>query len=111
MTFADVVPSLQDHFALILNEPAGKIARVVVSHTVNAMVRAWAGEGEPDRVIDGILEAFHHPNWATGRSEVQRAMFTELEKWFGGLGSEDASRVIDGLTKARPTLSVSRRTY
>lgn len=57
----------KDHFALILNEPAGKIARVVVAHTVNAITRAWAGEGEPDRVIDGILEAFHHPYWATGQ--------------------------------------------
>lgn len=28
-------------------------------------------------------------------------MFTELEKWIGGLGSEDAQRAIEGLTKVR----------
>ncbi|KAG8762608.1 hypothetical protein FRC11_008506, partial [Ceratobasidium sp. 423] len=31
----------KDHFGLILNEPAGKIAMVVVRHTVDLIVEAW----------------------------------------------------------------------
>lgn len=31
--------SVQDHFGLILNEPAGKIAQVLVRHSVNIIVQ------------------------------------------------------------------------
>ncbi|ELU39862.1 heterokaryon incompatibility protein HET-C [Rhizoctonia solani AG-1 IA] len=31
----------KDHFGLILNEPAGKIAMIVVKHTVELVVEAW----------------------------------------------------------------------
>ena len=30
--------SAQDHFGIILNEPAGKVAKVVVEHSVNLIV-------------------------------------------------------------------------
>ena len=30
--------STQDHFGIILNEPAGKVAKVVVEHSVNLIV-------------------------------------------------------------------------
>lgn len=32
----------KDHFDNILNEPAGKVAEVVVEHTVNLVVAAWS---------------------------------------------------------------------
>jgi hypothetical protein len=44
----------QDHFGLILNEPAGKIAQVVVEHSVNLIVRAWGDNSNPDNVITQV---------------------------------------------------------
>ncbi|PPQ99587.1 hypothetical protein CVT24_005166 [Panaeolus cyanescens] len=88
----------KDHFGLVLNEPAGKIAQIVVRHTVNLLVPAWSNDEDPDQVIDQILEAFHHPYYATGRSQIQEQMFDEMQRWFGGLGEEGAL-VIESLTK------------
>ncbi|TFK41913.1 heterokaryon incompatibility protein Het-C-domain-containing protein [Crucibulum laeve] len=89
----------KDHFGLILNEPAGKIAQIVVEHSVTLIVEAWANEDEPDRVIDKILEAFHHPYYATGHSQIQHQMFEHMQMWIGGLGPDEASQVIQALTK------------
>ncbi|KAG6879454.1 hypothetical protein C0992_002585, partial [Termitomyces sp. T32_za158] len=89
----------QDHFDLILNEPAGKIAQLVVENTVNLIVQAWAQDNDPDEVINQILEAFHHPYYADGRSEIQRKMFDFMDRWIGGLGHEEAAEIIQRLTK------------
>ncbi|KAI0692980.1 heterokaryon incompatibility protein Het-C-domain-containing protein [Cytidiella melzeri] len=90
----------KDHFALILNEPAGKTALVVVKHAVGLIVNAWFEPGEnPDRVIDQILEAFHHPYYNVGRSRIQQEMFNEFERWFQGLDQEEAARTLQALTK------------
>ncbi|KLO15072.1 Het-C-domain-containing protein, partial [Schizopora paradoxa] len=88
----------KDHFGLILNEPAGKIAQVVVCHTVNLIVQAWSNNERPDGVINNILEAFHHPYFNVGRSQIQNAMMEEMQRWFGGLG-EEGRQVLDALTK------------
>lgn len=45
---------LQDHFGLILNEPAGKIAQVVVENSVNLIVKAWSNNDDPDQVITQV---------------------------------------------------------
>ena len=88
----------KDHFALILNEPAGKIAQVVVEHTVNLIVQAWSDENvDAEQTVETVLEAFHHPYYATGRSAVQDAMFKELEKWVGEL--EDVDGTMESLSK------------
>lgn len=44
----------QDHFGLILNEPAGKIAQIVVENSVNSIVQAWSNNENPDRTIDKV---------------------------------------------------------
>ncbi|KAF8273017.1 Het-C-domain-containing protein [Lactarius quietus] len=88
----------KDHFALILNEPAGKIAQVVVQYTVKLIVDAWFDtRSNPDRVIDQVLEAFHHPYFNTGRSNIQNEMFRALERWVNDL--EDREQTIEALTK------------
>ncbi|TFK77526.1 Het-C-domain-containing protein [Pluteus cervinus] len=88
----------KDHFGLILNEPAGQIAQIVVEHSVNLIVKAWSDDSNPDRVVDQILKAFHHPYYADGRSEIQHKMFAHMEKWIGSLGGE-AEQIIQALTK------------
>jgi (2Fe-2S) ferredoxin len=52
-----------------------------------------------------ILEAFHHPYYAMGNSQIQNKMFERMEMWFGGLGPEDASQVIQRLTKVGHSVS------
>ncbi|KAJ8480697.1 hypothetical protein ONZ51_g6470 [Trametes cubensis] len=88
----------KDHFALILNEPAGKIALVVVQYSVKLLVDAWFNdEVDPDRVIDQILEAFHHPWYATGRSRIQEEMFQTMQNWVTSL--ENVDETIQALSK------------
>ncbi|KAK7686586.1 hypothetical protein QCA50_010186 [Cerrena zonata] len=90
----------KDHFALILNEPAGKIAQIVVQYSVNLIVEAWFDDNsDPNRIIDQILESFHHPYYANGSSRIQQMMFEGLEKWIGGLGPEEAEKTLQALTK------------
>ncbi|KAK0246194.1 Het-C-domain-containing protein [Armillaria nabsnona] len=88
----------KDHFGLILNEPAGKIAQIVVVNSVQLIVEAWSNNSDPDDVINRILEAFHHPYYASGNSQIQRQMYDELEKWVGAMG-EEARDTIGKLTK------------
>ncbi|KAG7452166.1 Het-C-domain-containing protein [Guyanagaster necrorhizus] len=88
----------KDHFGLILNEPAGKIAQIVVVNSVQLIVEAWSNNDDPNEVINRILEAFHHPYYASGSSQIQRQMYDELEKWVGGMG-EEARDTMGKLTK------------
>jgi len=79
----------KDHFGLILNEPAGKIALVVVKHTVELIVQAWYKQDtDVGQTINQVMEAFHHPYYASGNSQIQNEMAEELSRWFSGLGSE-----------------------
>ncbi|KNZ80575.1 hypothetical protein J132_04817 [Termitomyces sp. J132] len=89
----------KDHFDLILNEPAGRIAQLVVENSVNLIVQAWAQDNDPDEVINQILEAFHHPYYADGRSEIQGKMFDFMDRWIGGLGHEESAEIIQRLNK------------
>ncbi|KAL0580689.1 hypothetical protein V5O48_001330 [Marasmius crinis-equi] len=89
----------KDHFNLILNEPAGKIAKIVVTHAVQLIVPAWSDDSDPDQIINSILEAFHHPYYADGNSRIQHEMFEELQKWFGALGPDVGGQTIQALTK------------
>ncbi|KAJ7103095.1 Het-C-domain-containing protein [Mycena belliarum] len=88
----------KDHFGLILNEPAGKIAVVVVEHSVKIIVKAWSDHGDPSQAIDAILEAFHHPYYADGRSTIQNDMFQVMERWFQDLGDQTRD-TLQALTK------------
>jgi hypothetical protein len=82
--------------------------------------QAWSNDEDPNRVIDQvrtfgffqlgqailscfqILEAFHHPYYATGNSRIQSEMFETMDKWIGGMGQSEARAIIQQLTKASP---------
>ncbi|KAH9968682.1 heterokaryon incompatibility protein Het-C-domain-containing protein [Russula dissimulans] len=84
----------KDHFILILNEPAGKVAQIVVQHSANVVVQAWSDDrANPDQVIDQVLEAFHHPYLNVGRSQIQDEMFRGLEGWLNGLHDREGESV------------------
>lgn len=54
----------KDHFALILNQPAGEVARTIVEYAVNLVVKAWDDNSmNPQSVIEPILEALFHPDF------------------------------------------------
>ena len=65
---------------------------------MNLIVQAWSNDENEDRVIDQILEAFHHPYYASGRSDIQEKMFDHMQRWIGGLGDE-AQEILEALTK------------
>ncbi|KAK0212316.1 heterokaryon incompatibility Het-C [Desarmillaria ectypa] len=97
----------KDHFGLILNEPAGKIAQAVVVHSAELIVQAWSDESDPNDVIDKILETFHHPYYSNESSQIQSQMFDELRRWVDGL--EDAAATMNLLTKKSVQEGLNKR--
>ncbi|RSH91209.1 hypothetical protein EHS25_009508 [Saitozyma podzolica] len=72
----------KDHFALILNQPAGEIAQAIVEYTVNLVVKAWDDPNMPTQhVTEPILESMFHPDFHDGRSQVQRMMMEKMQHW------------------------------
>lgn len=85
----------KDHFAAYLNEPAGKIATVIVAHVVPLVVDAWDDSSiDPNQVTDEVLQVFHHP--ATASTKLQRKMRTTMEEWVNDL--QNADSILEGLT-------------
>jgi hypothetical protein len=71
-------------------------------------VQAWQEEGEdPDHVIDTILEAFHHPYYNVGRSQIQNVMFETMERWFNDMSDEEREVTLESLTKVISIFSLS----
>ncbi|QRW05485.1 heterokaryon incompatibility protein Het-C protein [Ceratobasidium sp. AG-Ba] len=65
----------KDHFGLILNEPAGNLAKIIVTHTVQMVAKAWDDTSVHARqVIDPILSCMFHPDFHDRNSGVQREM-------------------------------------
>ncbi|EGF98696.1 uncharacterized protein MELLADRAFT_76041 [Melampsora larici-populina 98AG31] len=90
----------KDHFGLILNEPAGNLAKIIVKHTVKGVVEAWDSTSvDPHRTVNKILEAFHHPYFVDGSSDVQREMGQYMRDWIGKMSDHDRGYVLNALTK------------
>ncbi|GAA5987987.1 hypothetical protein JCM5350_007849 [Sporobolomyces pararoseus] len=90
----------KDHFGLILNEPAGNLACIVVRHTVNLIVRAWDDTSmNVDHVASDILKTFHHPYFFDESSSVQREMGAYMKSWIEGQSPEDKRYILQALTK------------
>ncbi|WWC61274.1 uncharacterized protein I303_103855 [Kwoniella dejecticola CBS 10117] len=72
----------KDHFGLILNQPAGEIAQIVVEYTVKLVVQAWDNNSMPvEQVTEPVLEALFHPDFHDGRSEIQKRMLDKMRNW------------------------------
>ncbi|PLW14345.1 hypothetical protein PCANC_20889 [Puccinia coronata f. sp. avenae] len=90
----------KDHFALILNEPAGNLAKIIVRHAVKGIVQAWGSTSvDPYHTINKILEAFHHPYFVDGSSDIQREMGEYMRDWIGKMPSHDRDYVLNALSK------------
>ncbi|KAK4047692.1 hypothetical protein OIV83_005200 [Microbotryomycetes sp. JL201] len=90
----------KDHFALILNEPAGRIAQIIVEHTVKLVVKAWEETSkDPNAVAREVLECLHHPYFYNDNSLIQREMGAYLKSWIDGQNAEDKRYILQALTK------------
>jgi hypothetical protein len=89
----------KDHFNLILNEPAGKVAQVIVKHTVTAVVKAWDDNSvNAKSVTDDILQCLFHPDFQNHASQIQREMLACVRNWLQSLG-HNQSTILGRLSK------------
>ncbi|GAA99255.1 uncharacterized protein L969DRAFT_86483 [Mixia osmundae IAM 14324] len=89
----------KDHFNLILNEPAGLVAKVIVRHVVTAVVKAWDDDSDPNPMITHLCTAIHHPYFADQNNPIQREMGECMTAWVKGLNPQDADHNRRSLTK------------
>ncbi|KAF9022321.1 Het-C-domain-containing protein [Hymenopellis radicata] len=89
----------KDHFNLILNEPAGLIAKVVLIHTVGLVTKAWDDpSANVQQVTEDALQCLFHPDFQNRNSKVQNEMMQCLHKWYQDLGKRQQD-VLRRLTK------------
>ncbi|KAJ7359387.1 heterokaryon incompatibility protein Het-C-domain-containing protein [Mycena albidolilacea] len=89
----------KDHFNLILNEPAGHLARIVLIHTVTLVIKAWDDNSvNVNHLTEDVLSCLFHPDFHNKSSKVQREMMEYMHTWVNGLGARKHS-VIQRLSK------------
>ncbi|KAG2069173.1 Het-C-domain-containing protein [Suillus decipiens] len=77
----------KDHFNLILNEPAGNIAKIVLKHTVNLVTKAWDDSSlDVNQVTDEVLQCLFHPDFYQSSSVIQHDMLEYMRSWVQSLG-------------------------
>ncbi|KAG1761100.1 Het-C-domain-containing protein [Suillus occidentalis] len=77
----------KDHFNLILNEPAGNIAKIILKHTVNLVTKAWDDTSlNVNQVTDEALQCLFHPDFHQSSSAIQRDMLEYMRSWVQSLG-------------------------
>ncbi|KAJ7240833.1 heterokaryon incompatibility protein Het-C-domain-containing protein [Mycena haematopus] len=89
----------KDHFNLILNEPAGHLARLVLIHTVTLVIKAWDDTSvNVHHLTEDVLSCLFHPDFHSKNSKIQREMMQYMETWVNGLGARRNS-IFQRLTK------------
>ncbi|KAJ5102059.1 hypothetical protein NUU61_004281 [Penicillium alfredii] len=72
----------KDHFANILNEPAGQVASAIVRYAAPRVLYAWQHPNVPEHeVLEDCMRIFHHPALRDMRNEAHRTMFEAVESW------------------------------
>ncbi|KAI0082745.1 Het-C-domain-containing protein [Panus rudis PR-1116 ss-1] len=89
----------KDHFNLILNEPAGNLAKIIFAHSVRLIVQAWDDTSmNVHGVTEDILQCLFHPDFHDSNSKIQREMMEYMAKWVRDLGPQQ-QEVLNRLTK------------
>ncbi|KAF8186977.1 heterokaryon incompatibility protein Het-C-domain-containing protein [Mycena galopus ATCC 62051] len=89
----------KDHFNLILNEPAGHLARLILIHTVPLVIKAWDDPSvNVHHLTEDILSCLFHPDFHNNSSKIQREMMQYMHTWVNSLGAKKAS-IFQRLTK------------
>ena len=72
----------KDHFANILNEPAGQVASAILQYVAPRVLYAWQHVDVPEHeVLDDCMRIFHHPAFRDMHNEAHRTMFEAVQKW------------------------------
>jgi hypothetical protein len=74
----------KDHFGLVLNELAGKVAVLIVRHCTTLVVKAWDDDSiDPSRTADEALAPIFHPFWLDQHRchPVQLQMMELVKEW------------------------------
>ncbi|KAI5289738.1 hypothetical protein KEM54_003300, partial [Ascosphaera aggregata] len=90
----------KDHFSNVLNEPAGNVAKAVVTWTVPQIMDCWDDEEiDVEMTLDRIIHAvLHHPALRTSgfdvsASEIRETMFQVVERWWNEQGEEGQEKL------------------
>lgn len=82
----------KDHFANVLNEPAGQVASTIVEYVAPRILYAWQHiDVSENEVLEDCLQVFHHPAVRNMRNDAHRKMFEAVEKWAHGRPDRGAS--------------------
>ncbi|KAF9225961.1 Het-C-domain-containing protein [Gyrodon lividus] len=77
----------KDHFNLILNEPAGNLAKIILMHTVNLVVKAWDDTSiNVHQVTEEVLQCLFHPDFCNPSFKIQTEMLEYMRTWGQSLG-------------------------
>ncbi|RAL14958.1 Het-C domain-containing protein [Aspergillus homomorphus CBS 101889] len=88
----------KDHFANILNEPAGQVASAILRYVAPRVLHAWENINiSEEQVLEDCLKVFHHPALRDNRNEAHRTMFEAVESWVQSR-SDRGSRLNDILS-------------
>ena len=80
----------KDHFANMLNEPAGQVATMILQYAAPRVIYAWQHPDiQVNQVTDDVLRAFHHPALRDHHCEIHNKMFETVEKWARGQSQLD----------------------
>jgi len=87
-------------FSSYLNDPAGRIAKVIVHFAVTQVVHAWSDPSiDPNRAIDPILTCFVHPALLDRQNRLHMDMFAAVQSWVNELPPDRKAVILDGLTR------------
>jgi hypothetical protein len=83
-----------------LNEPAGKVAKVIVQFAVTQVVAAWSSDSiDPRAAINSVLQCFCHPAALNPSSKLHNDMLAVVKTWVDQLPATKKSTVLTGLTR------------
>lgn len=72
----------KDHFANILNEPAGQVGATILKYVAPRVLYAWQHTNVPEQeVLDECMDIFHHPALRNMDNEAHRTMFEVVQNW------------------------------
>ncbi|KAK8193110.1 heterokaryon incompatibility protein Het-C-domain-containing protein [Phyllosticta capitalensis] len=72
----------KDHFANVLNEPAGQIACAILEYVAPRVIYAMDHpNANVDEVLHDVCRVFHHPALRDNHCEAHRKMFSVVENW------------------------------
>ena len=82
----------KDHFANVLNEPAGQVASAILQYVAPRVLYAWQHVNVPEHeVLEDCMNIFHHPAFRNMNNDAHRTMFEAVQNWVHGRSDRGAS--------------------